>query len=135
MKELILLRHAKSSWDYNVEDRNRPLSEKGIDRIIKTSKKNKGIFKDTDYSLEKVRETKIVKPVALSLLPEEMKMIASTQKRKTLFIQIILPLILEENNKIKLDRKKLFSILNKNKNSKLEKRWINEKFKQYGVFK
>ena len=35
MKELILLRHAKSSWDYNVEDRNRPLSEKGIDRIIK----------------------------------------------------------------------------------------------------
>ena len=47
------------------------------------------LFKDTDYSLEKVRETKIVKPVALSLLPEEMKMIASTQKRKTLFIQII----------------------------------------------
>ncbi len=91
------------------------------------------LFKDTDYSLEKVRETKIVKPVALSLLPEEMKMIASTQKRKTLFIQIILPLILEENNKIKLDRKKLFSILNKNKNSKLERRWINEKFKQYGV--
>jgi len=91
------------------------------------------LFKDTDYSLEKVRETKIVKPVALSLLPEEMKMIASTQKRKTLFIQIILPLILEENNKIKLDRKKLFSILNKNKNSKLEKRWLNEKFKQYGV--
>ena len=91
------------------------------------------LFKDTDYSLEKVRETKIVKPVALSLLPEEMKMIASTKKRKTLFIQIILPLILEENNRIKLDRKKLFSILNKNKNSKLEKRWINEKFKQYGV--
>ena len=49
MKELILLRHAKSSWDSNVEDRNRPLSQKGIDRIIKTSKKNKGIFKDTDY--------------------------------------------------------------------------------------
>ena len=91
------------------------------------------LFKDTDYNLDKVRETKIVKPVALSLLPEEMKMITSTQKRKTLFIQIILPLILEENNKIKLDRKKLFSILNKNKNSKLEKRWINEKFKQYGV--
>jgi len=49
MKELILLRHAKSSWDYNVEDRNRPLSQKGIDRIIKTSKKDKKIFNDTDY--------------------------------------------------------------------------------------
>jgi len=41
-----------------------------------------------------------------------------SKKRKSLFIQIILPLILEENNLILLDRKKLFSILNKNKNSK-----------------
>ena len=37
-----------------------------------------------------------------------MKMIENTQQRKTLFIQIVLPLILEENNQIKLDRKKLF---------------------------
>tara|TARA_Y100001970_G_scaffold215756_1_gene264068 strand:- start:104 stop:1243 length:1140 start_codon:yes stop_codon:yes gene_type:complete len=91
------------------------------------------LFKDTNYSLKNVRETKTVKPIALSLLPEEMKMIESTKKRKTLFIQIILPLILEENNRIKLDRKKLFSILNKNKNTDLEKRWLNTKFKQYGV--
>tara|TARA_B100000787_G_scaffold140180_1_gene109161 strand:+ start:1395 stop:1964 length:570 start_codon:yes stop_codon:yes gene_type:complete len=34
-----------------------------------------------------------------------------------------------------LDRKKLFSILNKNKNSKNEKRWLELKFKQYGVIK
>jgi len=91
------------------------------------------LFKDTNYSLENVRKTKIVKPIALSLLPEEMKMIVNTKKRKNLFIQIILPLILEENNRIKLDRKKLFSILNKNINSDLEKRWLNKKFKQYGV--
>jgi len=91
------------------------------------------LFKDTNYSLENVRKTKIVKPIALSLLPEEMKMIVNTKKRKNLFIQIILPLILEENNRIKLDRKKLFSILNKNNNSDLEKRWLNKKFKQYGV--
>ena len=91
------------------------------------------LFKDTNYSLKNVRETKTVKPIALSLLPEEMKMIESTKKRKTLFIQIILPLILEENNRIKLDRKKLFSIVNKNKNTDLEKRWLNTKFKQYGV--
>ena len=91
------------------------------------------LFKETDYNLKKVRKTKLVKPVKLSLLPNEMKMIESTQKRKNLFIQIILPLIIEENNRIKLNRIKLFSILNKNHNSNSEKKWLDEKFKQYGV--
>ena len=62
-----------------------------------------------------------------------MKKIESTKRRKNLFIQIILPLVIEENNKIKLDRRKLFSILNKNHNTDLEKKWLNSKFKQYGV--
>ena len=91
------------------------------------------LFKDTNYSLEDVRKNKLVKPVSLSLLPQEMKMIENTKKRKELFIQIILPLIIQENNTIKLDRKKLFQILNKSKNSKNEKRWLEKKFKQYGV--
>jgi len=91
------------------------------------------LFKETDYNLKDVRKTKLVKPVKLSLLPNEMKMIESTEKRKNLFIQIILPLVIEENNRIKLNRKKLFSILNKNHNSNAEKKWLNEKFKQYGV--
>jgi len=91
------------------------------------------LFKDTKYNLKDVRKNKLVKPINLELLPNEMKMIENTQKRKTLFIQIVLPLILEENNQIKLDRKKLFAILNKNNNSNLEKKWLNMKFKQYGV--
>ena len=44
-----------------------------------------------------------------------------------------MPLILEENNRIFLDRKRLFAILNKNKNTETEKKWLNNKFKQYGV--
>ena len=91
------------------------------------------LFKDTKYSLDKVRETKIVKPIRLSLLPTEIKKIENTKKKKNLFIQIILPLVLEENNRIRLDRKKLFSILNKNMNSDKEKKWLLSKFKQYGV--
>jgi Bax protein len=91
------------------------------------------LFKDTNYNLKDVRKSKLVKPISLSLLPEEMKMIESSKKRKNLFIQIILPLIIEENNRIKLDRIKLFSILNKNKNSEAEKKWLNKKFQQYGV--
>ena len=91
------------------------------------------LFKDTKYNLKKIRKDKIVKPVIISLLPNEIKKIENTKKRKNLFIQIVLPLILEENNRIRVDRKKLFSILNKNINSNVEKRWINKKFKQYGV--
>ena len=94
------------------------------------------LFKDTDYSLKKVKKTKLVNiGINLDHLPKEMKNIESTKKRKNLFIQIVLPLIIEENTKIKLDRKKLFVILNKNNNSKSDIEWLNKKFKQYGVSK
>ena len=93
----------------------------------------KQLFKDTNYNLKDVRKNKLVKPINLDLLPEEMKMIENTSQRKNLFIQIVLPLILDENNQIKLDRKKLFIVLNKNNNSDAEKKWLNMKFKQYGV--
>jgi len=91
------------------------------------------LFEDTDYKLEDVRETKLVKPVALTLLPAEIKMIESTKKRKEFFIQIVLPLVLKENNNIRLDRKMLFSIINKSNNTQLEKKWLEKKYKQYGV--
>ena len=91
------------------------------------------LFKSTNYNLEDVRKNKLVKPVSLSLLPNEIKQIENIKKRKDLFIQIILPLIIKENNNIRLDRSKLFSILNKNRNTKKENNWLNSKFKQYGV--
>ena len=93
----------------------------------------KQLFEDTNYTLNEVRKSKLVKPVALTLLPNEIKMIENTKKRKEFFIQIILPLILKENSNIKLDRKRLFSIINKSNNTKLEKKWLDKKYKQYGV--
>ena len=93
----------------------------------------KELFEDTGYNLKDVRAKKLVKPVALTLLPHEIKMIENTKKRKDLFIQIVLPLILKENNNIRLDRKTLFSIINKSNNSDLEKKWLDKKYKQYGI--
>ncbi len=93
----------------------------------------KQLFEDTNYKLKDVREKKLVKPVALTLLPQEIKLIENTTKRKEFFIQIILPLILKENNNIKLDRKRLFTIINKSNNTQLEIRWLNQKYKQYGI--
>ena len=91
------------------------------------------LFQDTGYNLKEVRKKKLVKPVALTLLPQEIKMIEDVKKRKELFIQIVLPLILKENNNIRLDRKTLFSIINKSNNSDLEKKWLEKKYKQYGT--
>ena len=91
------------------------------------------LFKSTNYNLEDVRKNKLVKPISLTLLPEEIKQIENSKKRKELFIQIILPLVIKENNSIKSDRNELFSILNKSKNTRAENNWLNSKFKQYGV--
>ena len=92
------------------------------------------LFKDTKYSLKEVRKTKLVNPGnSIDLLPKEIKQIESTKKRKEFFIQIVLPLILEENYLIRLDRKRLFVILNKNNNTESERKWLKSKFKQYGV--
>ena len=94
------------------------------------------LFKDTNYNLKTVKKTKLVNiGNNLDHLPREMKNIENIKKRKNLFIQIILPLIIEENTKIKLDRKKLFVILNKNNNTKSDIEWLKKKFKQYGVAK
>ena len=91
------------------------------------------LFKDTNYNLNDIRKNKLVRPVALTWLPREIVKIENTKKRKDLFIQIILPLILQENNNIKLDRIKLFKIINKSKNTQVEIKWLKKKYKQYGV--
>ena len=92
------------------------------------------LFIDTNYTLDKVRETKLVNiGNKIDHFPVEIKSIDNSKKRKNFFIQIVLPLIVEENAKIRLDRKELFRILGKNINNKKEKQWLKEKFKQYGL--
>ena len=101
-------------------------SESQEDTIRWSKKEIEKIFEDNGYTLSKVRRTKLVQPIYPDHLPEEMKSIESTKKRKSLFIKIILPLILYENNQIKTDRIKLFNILNKSSNSKAEKKWLEK---------
>ena len=109
------------------------LNEIETDTVRLDASTIKQLFEDTKYKLDDVRKKKLVKPVALTLLPNEIKMIENVKKRKEFFIQIVLPLILKENNNIRLDRRRLFSIINKNNNSDLEKKWLEKKYKQYGV--
>tara|TARA_B100000900_G_scaffold291227_1_gene250071 strand:+ start:993 stop:2078 length:1086 start_codon:yes stop_codon:yes gene_type:complete len=109
------------------------LNEKETDAVRLDASTIKQLFEDTGYKLDDVRKNKLVKPVALDSFPREIKMIENTKKRKELFLQIVLPLVLKENNNIRLDRKRLFSIINKSNNTDLEKKWLDRKFKQYGI--
>jgi len=109
------------------------LNDQETDTVRLDASTIKQLFDDTDYKLDDVRKKKLVKPIALTLLPAEIKMIENIKKRKEFFIQIILPLILEENKNINLDRRRLFSIINKSNNSSNEKSWLEKKYRQYGI--
>ena len=104
-----------------------------INLVRYTTSEIDSLFKEVNYNLKDVRKTKLVKPIDIGLLPNEIKNIGNTKKRKNMFIKIILPLIVKENNKIRIDRKRLFTILNKNSNTEIEKKWLEKKYKQYGV--
>ena len=140
-----ILAYTLNNGGDNKYDENKVLNEKDLlvdifslndletDTVRLDASTIKQLFEDTNYTLEDVRNKKLVKPVALTLLPNEIKMIENTKKRKEFFIQIVLPLILKENNNIKIDRKRLFSIINKSNNTNLEKKWLEKKYKQYGI--
>ena len=48
----------------------------------------KQLFEDTNYSLSDVRKNKLVKPVALTWLPNEIKNIENTKKEKNYFFRL-----------------------------------------------
>jgi len=52
MKNIIFVRHGKSAWNYDVNDKDRPLKERGInDGLLVSGKfKNLGITPDAIYS-------------------------------------------------------------------------------------
>ncbi len=91
------------------------------------------LFDDLNYNLKAVRAGQKVKPIYLTKLPKDLKSLGNTKTKRELFIKIILPLILDENNKITQDRKKLFKILGKNFNTVGERVWLKRRFKEYKI--
>ena len=91
------------------------------------------LFDDLGYDLKGVRAGQKVKPIYLTKLPRDLKYLGDTKKKRELFIKIVLPLILSENEKIQDDRKKLFKILSKNFNTAGERVWLKRRFKEYKI--
>ena len=91
------------------------------------------LFDDLGYDLTGVRAGQKVKPIYLTKLPKDLKTLGDTKEKRELFLKIVLPLILDENNKITEDRTKLFKILSKNFNTVGERVWLKRRFKEYKI--
>jgi len=91
------------------------------------------LFNDVGYNLKSVRAGQKVKPIYLTKLPKDIKSLGNTKQKRELFIKIVLPLILDENEKIKNDRDRLFQILRKNFNTSGEKVWLKRRFREYKI--
>jgi len=90
------------------------------------------LFEKSGYNLEKVREGEPVANFFLAKFPQGISELDSIEQRKRIFIQILLPIVLSENEKIITDRRKLLTIINR-KSFKKDADWLNEKFQQYKV--
>tara|TARA_B100002051_G_scaffold275040_1_gene317677 strand:- start:772 stop:1950 length:1179 start_codon:yes stop_codon:yes gene_type:complete len=103
------------------------------DEISLDTKVTLNLFEDLKYDLKSIRKGALVKPIYLSKLPKDLKKIKSTKTKKNTFIKIVMPLILDENNKILENRKKLFKILAKPNNTRGERVWLKRRFEDYGI--
>ena len=91
------------------------------------------LFEEENYNLKDIRQGKAVDPVFLSKLPTGIANIDNIGDRKKLFIKVILPLIIYENNKILEDRNYLNQISREKSLSEQETVWLDKKFKEYKV--
>lgn len=75
MKKLILVRHAKSSWEFNVIDHERPLNERGISdaNIVSKSLKINSLDIDLILCSDALRTTTTAKIFTLNLNLSQVK--------------------------------------------------------------
>jgi Bax protein len=93
------------------------------------------LFKDVDYTLSGVRADKLVKPIYFTQFPKDLETIQSNKLKKETFIQIVLPLVVAENERILEDREKLKVLSVKKFTTDLEKQWMRQKLLEYKVKK
>ena len=117
-----------------IENIQEPEFDKEYDNTVSLNSETAlNLFNDLGYDLQGVRAGQKVKPIYLTKLPKDLKTLGDTKKKRELFIKIVLPLILDENEKITEDRRKLFKILGKNFNTVGERVWLKRRFREYKI--
>ncbi len=125
---------AKKKKEKKIElEEESDLARKGDNAVSLNSQTTINLFQDLNYNLKSIRAGQKVKPIYLTKLPKDIKTLGNTKVKRELFIQIVLPLILYENEKIIEDRKKLFKIISKNFNTVGERVWLKRRFKEYKI--
>jgi len=128
------LKKSKTKKNEKIETSQTPESTQDYDNTISLNAQTTlNLFDDLGYDLKGVRAGQKVKPIYLTKLPKDLKTLGDTKQKRELFIKILLPLILDENDKIIQDRKKLFKILGKNFNTAGERVWLKRRFKEYKI--
>jgi len=127
----------------NKKSKEKPKLEvkrKNVDEVILPNLNLKtetvlNLFKDVEYDLGKVRTQKLVKPIYFTQFPRDLESIQSSKLKKETFIQIVLPLVVAENERILEDREKLRVLTDKKFTTDLEKQWLRQKLLEYKVKK
>ena len=125
---------SKKKKENKITKEEKPETKQTYDNTVSLNAETTlNLFNDLGYDLKGIRAGQKVKPIFLTKLPKDLKSMGSTKNKRELFIKIILPLILAENQKIEEDRKKLFKILGKNFNTVGERVWLKRRFKEYKI--
>ena len=126
------------------KEEKKQLSQIPTNKSLKSSNEDKynlnaatvlNLFEDLEYDLSEVRDEKKIKPIYFTRLPKDLDSIKNVQRKKDLFLQIVLPLVVAENEKIKFDRLKLKKILSSKMTTDKEKLWLRQKLRDYKVKK
>ena len=105
---------------------------KGFITDVDSLKISLEIKSDKKINNEKLKKKQVVK-IPKKIKKDDSKNLAKLSKeKKETFLQILLPLIVAENEKIKEDREYLLKII-KDNSSVEGKKWLNKKYKTYRV--
>ena len=101
MKKLILIRHAKSSWEYNVKDHERPLNTRGLQDASAVSCELKGLFYPDLVLISSATRTQETAAIFTSNLKISKKIIQSNHDLYDFSGSDLLKVIKTCNNSIK----------------------------------
>ena len=101
MKKLILIRHAKSSWEYNVKDHERPLNTRGLKDASAVSSELKGLFYPDLVLISSATRTQETATIFTSNLKISKKIIQSNHDLYDFSGSDLLKVIKNCNNSIK----------------------------------
>ncbi len=105
--------------------------DQSIDKLF-TAKLTEENYISKDVNLDLILETNLVPNIIITKLPSSIKTLKSSDKRKTLFIKIALPIIIKENEKLELMHNKIRNLGNRiDFISRSDAEWLSSKMKEY----